>query len=77
MDAVRLFCRVTEMAPDGSAVGTHLIGGDGPPDLGTVEQVARLALEARRQGGRVVLAEVVPELDELLGLAGLIVEVER
>jgi hypothetical protein len=50
--------------------------GRGAPDLGALEDVARLALLAERLGGRIALAEVSPTMRELLELAGLSVEVE-
>ena len=42
----------------------------GPP-LAAVDALARLQLTARRQGARIRLQGVRPELAELLGLAGL------
>ena len=49
------------------------------PDLGTVDALARVALLARRLGGRVDIRHAAPELRELLALAGLgdIVPCER
>ena len=44
------------------------------PTSRSVDEVARLALWAGRDGGSVVLSEVSPELDELLELSGLRVE---
>jgi hypothetical protein len=40
-------------------------------DLGTLEALARLALEARRAGFELRLDEVPRELDELIAIAGL------
>jgi anti-anti-sigma regulatory factor len=40
-------------------------------DIAAVDWLARLALMARRQGGRIVLRDVPPELRELIDLAGL------
>jgi len=40
-------------------------------DLGTVDRLARCALEARRQGHRIRLVGAPPELVELLALSGL------
>ena len=41
------------------------------PDLVTVDCLARLALMARRQGGRIAVRGASPELRELVELAGL------
>jgi hypothetical protein len=41
------------------------------PDLGSVDALARLTLEARQLGGDVVLLDAAAELRELLDLAGL------
>lgn len=43
----------------------------GPSDLGVVEALARLQLEARRRGCAIRLRNASPELCELLGLVGL------
>jgi anti-anti-sigma regulatory factor len=40
-------------------------------DIATVDWLARLALMARRQGGRIVLRDVSPELRNLIEFAGL------
>jgi hypothetical protein len=74
---VNRWCRVTTVAPDGTVKGTWLMEGCGCPDLGTVDQLARLALTAGRRGERLVLHDVSPELGELLELTGLPVEVQR
>lgn len=76
MAAVQLWCRVTIVGPDGSELAHYSLEGPGAPDLGVVDDVARLALLAGRLGGGVVLAEVSPTLRALFGLAGLHVEVE-
>ena len=41
------------------------------PDVGTVDELARLALVARELGGEVVLLDAAAELRELVDLAGL------
>ena len=46
------------------------------PDISIVDQIARLALTARRAGGRLVLESMCDELAELFDLAGLGVQVE-
>ncbi len=74
---VNLWCRVLVVGADHAAVACHQLGGPGPPDIGAVDDVARLALQARRLGGRIVLSEVSPALRSLLSLAGLCVEMER
>jgi hypothetical protein len=76
MTAMMLWCRVTVLGPDRNELGGFVLEGPGPPDLGVVETVARLALMAGRCGGAVVLGQVSPRLGELLALAGLSVEVE-
>jgi hypothetical protein len=43
----------------------------GRPDLSVVDALARLALEARRQGCSIWLRAACPELLELMDLAGL------
>lgn len=45
------------------------------PDMSIVDQIARLALTARRAGGQLVIESVCDELAELLDLSGLGVEV--
>jgi hypothetical protein len=47
------------------------VAGLGPPDLGMVGALARLALEARRLGVRLRLGGVSSELRELIAFAGL------
>ena len=73
---VALWCRVLVVGPDRTALASHRLEGPGPPDLGAVDDVARLALRARRLGGRIILSDVSPALRSLLDLAGLTVEVE-
>ena len=72
-----IWCEVLFVGPDSRLLGAHTIGGTGPPDLGTVDHVARLALRARRLGGTIVLVEVVPALSALLELSGLALQVQR
>ncbi|HXQ76334.1 MAG TPA: hypothetical protein VN791_07560 [Acidimicrobiales bacterium] len=76
MAVVELWCRVTVVGPDGAEVGCWVLTGPGMPDLGAVDDVARLALLARRLGGAVVLTELSPALRTLLELTGLRIEVE-
>ena len=56
---------------------TWVLSGPGTPDLGAIDDIARLALGARRRGERLLLHDVSPEMDELVHLSGLPVEVER
>ena len=71
MAADEVWCRVTVYAPDGSALRSATVRGHGSPGLETVDRLARMQLEADRDGGRVAITEVSPGLDELLALAGL------
>jgi hypothetical protein len=73
---VNLWCRVRILGADHTPLASHQLGGPGLPDLGTVDEVARLALLARRLGGRIILSDLSPALRSLLDLAGLRVEVE-
>ena len=71
MADVRLWCRVRIVGPNGwTPAGATLCGPDAP-SLDAVDQVARLALTARRLGVRIVLSDVCDELAGLLELAGL------
>jgi hypothetical protein len=74
---VNLWCRVQIVGAEHTTLASRQLGGPGFPDIGAVDDVARLALLARRLGGRIVLSDVSPELRSLLELAGLRVEVER
>jgi hypothetical protein len=74
MGAEQRWCRVTVLGPDGAVRVHHILEGPGSPDIASVDEVARLALWAGREGGSVVLSEVSPEFGELLELSGLSVE---
>lgn len=76
MEPVQLWCRVTVLGAGGDVLVTCVLEGPGDPDLGAVNDVASLALLARRCGGDIVLADVSPATEALLELAGLRVEVE-
>ena len=52
-------------------VTTWPLEGDGPPDIGVIDELARLQLRARRMGCQIRLRQVSPELFELLDLLGL------
>jgi hypothetical protein len=70
------WCRVTMVGPDGVAMVSALLEGPVAPDMGVVDDVARLALLAKRLGGDVLLTEVSRDLRALLELAGLGVQME-
>jgi hypothetical protein len=76
MAALQRWCRATVVRPDGTVFADRLFEGSGAPDLGTVNEVARLALLATRLGGRVALTDVSPAMRELLDLVGLPVEMQ-
>lgn len=76
MEPSREWCRITAYDAGGQATATWVVAGDGAPDLAAVDSIAKQALAATRAGGRLVLAEVAPGLQELLVLTGLSVEVE-
>ena len=77
MCPIEWWCRVTVVGPDGAELATYVLDGPGAPDMGTVDDVARLALMAGRLGGGTVLSDVSPALQALLELAGLQAEVQR
>jgi hypothetical protein len=52
-------------------VARWVLTSDGPADLGAVEEVARLALAARRMGCSLWLHHACPDLLGLLDLVGL------
>lgn len=56
---------------DGAEVARWPLPCDGPPDLGTVDRLARLQLAARGMGCTVALLRPGPDLTELLDLVGL------
>jgi len=74
--AAQLWCRLTILDSDGAEVASHVLAGAGPPELGAVNDVARLALGAERLGGRIVVTEISPALSALFELCGLRVQVE-
>jgi hypothetical protein len=77
MVGLQAWCQVAVVDRDGTPLVCCILGGKGVPDLGAVDQVARLLLTAKRLGGSIVLGDTSPALWALLELAGLDVEVER
>jgi len=77
MAAFEVWGRLSFVGPDGAILGECVIEGPGRPDMGAVDDVARLQLLARRLGGRIVVETAWPDLLDLLDLSGLPVEVRR
>jgi hypothetical protein len=65
------WCEVTVYGAHGAVLDRWSIEGSGVPDLAVVEQLARLRLEATRNGMDVGLTNVCPDLANLLTLVGL------
>lgn len=57
-------------------IGGFALEGPGDTDLAAVDDLARVALQAARLGGRVTLRDVCPAMRALLDLAALGLEVE-
>jgi hypothetical protein len=70
------WCRVTVRGARGVVVGGFDLEGEGDPDLGAVDDIARVALQAARLGGGITLRDVCPAMGALLELAALGIEVE-
>jgi hypothetical protein len=66
-----MWCRVTVVAPCGSTLSSWLLAGDGRPDLGDIDHLARLQLSVVREGDAMVLTDVGSDLGALLDLVGL------
>jgi hypothetical protein len=77
MRATGPWCLIRILRPDDAELLRIVLDGPAAPGLAAVDRIARMALGARRDGLRLVLAEVSPELADLLELAGLGVEVQR
>ncbi|MGO8862007.1 MAG: hypothetical protein ACLQRH_14750 [Acidimicrobiales bacterium] len=73
--AAQPWCRLKILGADGAELAVHVLHGPGQPDLNTVDDVARLALLAKRLGGGIVFTQVSPALLGLLDLCGLGLEV--
>lgn len=74
MGCWRQFCRLTVVSPRGT-VTSWALSGVGAPDLAVVDTIARVGLQARRAGGRIVLSELCTDMVDLLDLVGLAIEV--
>jgi hypothetical protein len=68
------WARLVMVAENGDRLELALVN-PAKPDLGTVENLARLQLQARRAGFRVWLCDIAPALKGLLDLTGLLREV--
>jgi hypothetical protein len=77
MDELRVWGRARVLSADGSVLVQRVLRGRGNPDLRAVDEVAQLALLARRSGGLLVVDQLASQLSELLDLAGLSVEMKR
>jgi hypothetical protein len=71
-----VLARVVIARADGRRDMAWLVA-NGPPDLGTVNTLARLQLACRRRGDQVRLEKVSRALAELLELTGLRAQFER
>jgi hypothetical protein len=70
------WCRVTIIGPGGAPLVSGFLEGPVAADMAAVDDVARLALMAKRVGCGMVLSEVSADLRALLELTGLRVEME-
>lgn len=71
MSTTAQWCRVVITDCHGSAIASWTVGGAGNPDIGVVDSIARLHLEAKRRGHIVVLSQVCADLAALIRFAGL------
>jgi len=76
MDGRQHWCRVVILGPDRTALAGWQLKGPGLPDLSAIEDLAQLALLARRFGGSIIVCEASTPTRELIELAGLGVEME-
>jgi hypothetical protein len=60
----------------GAGLIVDILDGPGRPDLGTVDEFARLQLLAGRLGGKLEILQICPELVYLLELSGLGIQME-
>jgi hypothetical protein len=71
MAADQVWCRVSFVGDAGWVFATSVLTGGDRPDLATVQELARLQLEAKHLGLRAVVSDISPGLAELLDLVGL------
>jgi hypothetical protein len=74
------WCRVRAVDRDGTVRDAGTFGGSAPPELEAVDRLARILLAVTREGERPFLVVVdarLARLLELVGLADLVVEVQR
>lgn len=76
MPAEQSWGRIVVVDRDGEPARYRLLG-PGRPTVDTVALLARLALVAKRLGGRLNVEDACPDLRALLELAGLAVEMQR
>jgi hypothetical protein len=67
---------MTLVDPDGNTLAAGVLEGPTAPDIDTVDDVARLALMAKRLGCGLILHDVSPDLRTLIELTGLVVEMQ-
>ncbi len=77
MASLQAWCRIRLVGADATELACCTLRGPGAPDLGAVDEVARLSLLAKHLGVEILLTDVTQELRSLLDLAGLDVEMER
>jgi hypothetical protein len=66
-----LWCRIVIADCAGTTIATWTMTGSGTPDLSVVDRIARLRLDAKGRGQRLVLSEVSPDLAALIRFVGL------
>jgi len=65
------WCRIAIADCSGTTIANWTVCGAGTPDLGVVDRIARLRLEAKGRGQTLLLSEVSPDLVALIRFAGL------
>jgi hypothetical protein len=75
MEPCRPWCHVALVDAGGGVLARWALSGEANPNLDAIDLIARWVVIARRAGASVRISEACPELRELLGLAGLPVEV--
>lgn len=71
MDAPATWCRLRALDAAGKELATWEVFEERRPDLAVVDELARMALAARRCGAAAVVLEVSAALADLLELTGL------